>query len=100
MRLELAERRRDGAGGKLAKLVAADAADVFDLLEPVGLREFFRDGALAAKLAHRRDLEHRVPIDGGVVLRRRRVVRSSHRGEIENIAGLAIDLGGIDEAIA
>ena len=52
-RLELAERRRDRARGQLAQLMAADAADVLHLLEPVGLRDLLGDVALAAELALR-----------------------------------------------
>ena len=51
--LELAERGRDGAGRRLAQLMAADASAVLHRLEPVGLRDLFGDVALAAELASR-----------------------------------------------
>src|SRR5262249_34861222 len=61
-RLELAERRRDRAGRQLAQLMAADAADVLHLLEPVGLAELLRNAVLAVELTGLRNLQHRVPV--------------------------------------
>src|SRR5207248_1610115 len=73
--LELAERRLDGARRGLAELVAADAADVLHLLQPIDLRALLRNLGMAAEFARRRYLEHRVPINRRVILRRRRVIR-------------------------
>ena len=99
-RLELAERRRDRAGGQLAKLMAADAGPVLDHREPLGLGDLLGNVAFAAELAGLRDLEHRVPVDRRIVLRRRRLVRRRHRLEIELLARLAVDLRRVDEAVA
>src|SRR5262249_46948260 len=99
-RLELAERRGDRAGRLLPELMAADAADVLRLLEPVDLRELLRNVALAAELALVGNLEHRIPVDRRVVLRRSRLVRRRHRAQIELLARFAVDLGRIDEAVA
>ena len=99
-RLELAERRRDRAGGQLAKLMAADAGPVLDHREPLGLGDLLGNVAFAAELAGLRDLEHRVPVDRRIVLRRRRLVRRRHRLEIELLARLAVDLRRVDETVA
>ena len=66
--LELTELLRDRARGKLSQLMAADAADVLHLLEPVDLRDLLGDVALAAELARVRDLQHRIPVDRRIVL--------------------------------
>jgi len=72
--------------------MAADAADVLHLLEPIDLVELLRNVALAAELAGIRNLEHRVPVDRRIVLRRCRLVRRRHRAQIELLARLAVDL--------
>ena len=99
-RFELAQRRRQRARGDVAELVAADAAVILDRVEPIGLLGFFRDVALAAELIGARDLEHRVPIDRRIILRGRRIVRRRHGGQVELLAGIGIDHGGIDQAVA
>src|SRR5438552_2600633 len=86
-RVELAERGRDRARSGLAELVAADAADILHLLQPVDLRAFLRDLRVAAELARRRNLEHRVPVDRGEILRRFRLVRRRHRLQGQRLAG-------------
>src|SRR5439155_416314 len=53
-----------------------------------------------AKLIGIRDLEHRVPVDRRIVLRRRRIGRRRDRAEIQWLAQLAVDLRRIDEAVA
>jgi hypothetical protein len=80
--------------------MAADAADVLDLLEPVDLGDGLGDVTRAAELGRLRDLEHGIPVDGGIVLRRLLVAGCRHRPEIEQPARLASHFGGIDEAIA
>src|ERR1019366_6230526 len=97
---EFSQGRRNRASGFLAELVTADAADVLHLLQPVALREFFRNVALAAELGRGRNLYHRVPIDGGIIMRRGGVVWRNRCREVERLAGLAIDLWRVDEAIA
>ena len=99
-RPDVRERRRNGARGSLAELVAADAADVLHLLEPVGLRALFGDARAAAEVLRRRNLEHRVPVDRGVVLRGGGLVRRRHRGEIEELARLGAHLGRIHQPVA
>src|SRR4030095_2903593 len=93
------ERRRDGAGGRLTELVATDAADVLHLLEPVDLREFRRNLALAAKLVRAGDLEHRVPVDRRVVLRRLGFVGRRYCVQVENPAGRASYFRRVHEPI-
>ena len=99
-RLELAERGRNRPGGQLAELMAADAASVLHHREPIALGDVRGDVALAAELIGVRDLEHRVPVDRRVVLRRRRRGRRHDRAEIQLLARLGIDLRRIDEAVA
>src|SRR5262249_37874171 len=91
-RLELAERRRNRAGRLLPELMAADAVDVVHLPQPILPRDILRNVTCAAELARGRNLQHRVPIDGRVILRRRGLVRSGHGAQIELLAGLAVDL--------
>src|SRR5262249_59642877 len=91
-RLELAERRWDGAGRLLPELMAADAADVLRLLEPVHLRELLGNVAFAAEFALVGNLEHRIPVDRRVVLCRRRLVRRRRGARIELLARFAVDL--------
>src|SRR3990167_3988229 len=61
---------RESARGKLAHLMAADAAVVLHRVEPIALGYLGRNRALAAELARLRNLEHRVPVDGRIVFRR------------------------------
>ena len=98
--LELAERRLDRARRGLAELVAADAADVLHLLQPIDLRALLRNLGVSAEFARRRNLEHRVPVDRRVILRGRRVIRRRHRGEVERLARRGLHLARIDESIA
>ena len=100
-RLELAERRRDRAGGELAELVTADAGPVLDHAEPLGLGDLVGNiVVLLAELAGVRDLEHRVPVDRRIIFSRLGLVRRGHRLEIELLARLAVDLRRVDEAVA
>jgi hypothetical protein len=48
----------EGAGGLLAQLMTADAADVLDLHEPVRLLELLGNVAAAAELILARDFKH------------------------------------------
>ena len=45
-------------------------------------------------------LQHRVPVDGGIILRRCRLVRRAHGGEIEHLARLAVHLRRVDQTVA
>src|SRR5262249_1920587 len=92
MRLEFTQSRRERARRELTQRGTADAADVLYLLEPVDLGEFFRNVALAAKPTLLGNLQHGVPVYGGIVLRRCRLVRRAHGGETEHLARLAVHL--------
>ena len=91
--IERAKRRGDGARGELPQLVTADAGAILHHGEPVALGDVRRDVALAAELTSLRDLEHRVPVDRRIVLRRGCSVRRRHRPEVQRLAEIAVDLG-------
>ena len=97
---EGAERRRNRARGGLAELMAADAARVLHRADPVGLRDAGRDASRSAKLARRRDLQHRVPVDRGVVVRGGGLVGCDHRGDVQTLPRLRGRLGAVNQAIA
>src|SRR6516225_8259576 len=99
-RLEVTELRRDRTGRLLAELVAADAANVLHLLEPVDLGELLGNVALAAELALIRDLHHRVPVDRRIVMRCLRLVWRRNRLEVELLARLGAQLGRVYEPVA
>ena len=96
----MAERRRQRAGRFLAELMAADARPVLHNREPILLRDFLRNGALAAELALVRDLQQRVPVDRRIIMRRRGLVRRDHGGEIERLARNPAHFGRVDKPIA
>ena len=96
---EFAERGRDGARGFLAKLMAADAIDIVHPLAPDVLRDVLRDIGAAAEILGRRDLQQREPVDRRVIMRRRRLVRRRHRGEIDLLAGLGAQFGRIHQPV-
>ena len=89
----------NGAGRELAELVAADAAVVLHAVEIVGDLHV-RRRVLAAEELRIRDLHHRVPVDRRIVFRRLRLVRRQHCGQVELLAGLALHLRRVDEAVA
>jgi hypothetical protein len=80
--------------------MAADAAVVLHQIEPIGQMGFRWNIALAAELVGARNFQHRVPVDRRIDLRRRGVVRRRHRGQVQLLAGIAIDLRRVDEAVA
>src|SRR5262249_48415257 len=81
--------------------MATDAAVVFHQVEPIGLFDLLGYLAvLLAELARRGNLQHRVPVDRRVILRRDRLRWRGDRAQTELLAGLAVDLGRIDQAIA
>ena len=90
---------RNRAGRELAELMAADAAVVLHAVEIVGDLHVRRTRPCCRRLRIR-DLHHRVPVDRRIVFRRRRLVRRRHRGQIELLAGLALHLRRVDEAVA
>src|SRR5262249_26015181 len=91
---------RDGAGGEVAELMAADALAALERADPFDLGDIGRDVTLTAELVGARDLHHCVPVDRRIIHRRGGLTRRRHRRKIEMLTGLAVDLGGIDEAIA
>ena len=52
------------------------------------------------KLALAGDLEHRIPVDRRIILRRRRGIRRRHRRQIEHLARRRLHLRRIDEPVA
>ena len=101
MAREFTQARRERARGELAHLMAADAAVVLHQVEPVALLDLVGDVAvLLAELAGVRNLQHRIPVDRRIVFCRLGLVRRRHRGQVQLLAGLAVDLGGIDQAVA
>jgi hypothetical protein len=85
--------------------VTADAAVGLDDVEKLALALDVRVDAVTRRPSARecgriRHLDHRVPVDRRIVLRRGFLIRRLHGGEVELFAGLAVDLRGIDEAIA
>ena len=98
--VEVAELRRDGPRRQLAELMTADAGLVLDRGQPIGLRQFVGNVALAVELIRGRNLQHREPINRRIILRGGRVVGRRRGGEVQTLARLAVDLGGIDQAIA
>src|SRR6202023_1439797 len=72
--IELAESCGNRASSFLAELMTTDAADVLHLLQPVILRKFFGNVALAAELAGGRNFYHCVPVDRRIIMGRRRFV--------------------------
>ena len=99
-RLERTELRRDRAGGLLAELMAADAVDVVHLPQPVGLGDVLGNVGRAAEIARRRNLQHRVPVDRRIIVRRGRRVRRRHRRVVEHLPGLRAQLGRIHQPVA
>ena len=97
---EFAERRRDRAGGFLAKLVAANEVDVVHPLAPDFRGDFFWDVAAAAEILGRRKLHHGEPVERGIVVCRGRLIRRRHRRKAKLLAGLRAQFGRIHQAIA
>ncbi len=97
-----AKLRRDRARRFLAELMASDAADVLHLLQPVDLREVCGNAAprIRTELILTRNPHHRVPVDGRVIVRGRRVIRRGHGCVIELLTGLGAQLGRVDEPVS
>src|SRR3989338_1516007 len=77
--------------------MAADAGPVLYDHEPVALGELRGNVAFATELARVRDLEHRIPIDGGIIFCRRGRVRRDHRFQVEGLSGRSFNLRRIDQ---
>src|SRR3981189_2671462 len=78
---------RAGGGGFVAGRVAADAAIGLDDVEELALALDVRVDAVATWSSARerrlfRHLDHRVPVDGGIIFGGRLLVRRLHGGEI------------------
>ena len=84
----------------LPELMAADAAGVLHRADPLRLRQPRGDAALAAELIGGRDLQHRVPVDGGVVVRRGGFVGRRRRGDRQALSGFGRRLGAVDQPVA
>ena len=97
---ELAERLGDGARCLLHELVAADAGVVLHLVQPVGLLDVLRDLSLAAEVGGARNVQHREPVDAGVVLRRSGLIGSNRGGEVDQLSRRGRLLRTVDETIA
>ena len=97
---ERPERCGDGARGQLTQLVAPDAAGVFHGAQPCRLIQSGRDRAVAAELVGAGDLQHRVPIDRGVVVRSRCFVRRHCCGDAETLPRLGRHLGAVNQPVA
>src|SRR5262249_8033988 len=98
--LQVCEFLWDAARSKIAELMTADALAALERADPFDLSDIGGGVALAAALVGGRHFQHGIPVDRRIVLRRDGLARRRHRREIEMLAGLAVDLGGIDEAIA
>ena len=80
--------------------MAADAGLVLDRGQPFRLGDLGGNIALAAELVRGGNLQHREPVDRGVILRRGRVVRRRHGGQVQMLARVARNLGRVDQPIA
>ena len=97
---EFTERLRYGARGELAQLMAAHAAVVLHDVEIAVLRDVLGNLRGAAELACVRNVHHRIPIDRRIIFRGVSFAGSDDRAVIDDLARLALDLGGIHKAIA
>ena len=91
---------RQRARRQLTELMAADAAVVLHVVHPVGPRDLGWNVGRSAEVALGRDLQHRVPVDRRIVLCGFGVVLRRHGAQVQLLAGLRIDLLGVDEAVA
>src|SRR5215510_11468885 len=85
--------------------MAVAAAVQLDRVEPLFLsperdRHAVAVGARAREQALVRDAEHREPIDGGIVLGRRRGRGGGHRGQVHDLAPRRLDLRRVDQPVA
>ena len=58
-----------------------------------------RDIGAAAEILGRRNLQQREPVDRRVIMRRRRLVRRRHRGQIDLLAGLGAQFWRIHQPV-
>ena len=97
---EFAKRLGNGARGQLPQLMAAHAAIALENVEIAVLAMVLGNIPIAAELAGLRDVHHGVPIDRRVILGRLRLGRRHRCRMVDDLAGLALHLGGIDKAVA
>ena len=90
---DIAEGCGNRPGRQLPQLMTADAADVLHLLQPVGLRDFLGNVALAAELVLVRYLQHRIPVDRRIILRGRLGVRRRNCRQVQHPARRTLHLG-------
>ncbi len=99
VRGECAKRWRDGARRELSELMATDAAGVLDRAQPGCLVQPRGNVATTAELIGGRNLQHRVPVDRRVVVRRRRFIGRRHRRDAQLLARLRRRLRAVDQAV-
>src|SRR5215210_6367854 len=106
-RVESPELFGDGPGGRIAELMAGEAAVGFDHIKPLALAlDLCWDAVAARPRAGSReraggwDLQHGIPVYGRIVLRRCGRVRRYGSPQIKQVAGLRLHLGRVYEAKA
>src|SRR5258707_359531 len=97
---EIAKRGRDRARRQLSDLMAADARAVLDRGQPLLLIYAGRYAVLAVELAVIPDLHHRIPVNRRIVLGGSGFIGRPDGGEVEMLTRLAIDVCGINKAVA
>ena len=80
--------------------MAADAAVVLHLVQPRLARDPLRDAPFAAEVRDARDVQHREPVDGRVVLRGRGIVGRDRRREVDDLSWRARHLRTIHQPVA
>ena len=103
-RAEVAQLLWNGAGRLVAELMAGVAAVRLHDVEPLGLapkggRRAIAVGSGTGELALLRHLEHRVPVNGRVVLRRGGGARGHHGAQVEGSARRALHRCRVDETV-
>ena len=79
--------------------MAADAAGVLHGADPIHLGQARRDAARAAELIGGGNLQHRVPVDRWVVVRRGCLARGDHCGNGNPLSGLRARLRTVYQAV-
>jgi hypothetical protein len=81
--------------------VTADTAGVFHRADPVRLRQARRNrGVLAAELIGSGDREHRVPVDGRVIVGRGGLAGRRHGGDVQPLAGPGSALRAVNKTVS
>src|SRR6185436_8446329 len=89
----------------VADLVTGIAAVGLQEAQPLTLVSQRRGNAVAGGPRTREEagvwnLEHRVPIDGGIIFCGRRFIGSCYRTDVHGLAEIALGFGGVHQAIA